>query len=364
LEEIRLAAEKLKGKFPIKGAFFAVLAAVCVLAAGGSHGAVGRPSHLDRFSNPGGCDSCHSGKGSPGTALLKKRSYQLCFDCHGTHKAGVRGEARTDIEREFRKRSKHPVVETAKYHSRGEVLPETNPIAPRHVACEDCHRVHASNPDNALRGASGFSPRRQKVRQAAEEYELCYRCHSESANMPAGTEDLIEAFNPANPSYHPVELAGRNKRVPSLIKPLTVNDRISCRDCHGNNDPNGPRGPHGSDYEPLLVREYRMTDSPESTQAYALCYGCHDRQSILGDQSFKSHKLHIVYQGTSCRSCHAAHGSREHPFLIKFSRDVVRPGKDGGPRIVPGIPGKPYCYLSCHGADHTSAGVGAKKWPW
>ena len=40
-------------------------------------------------------------------------------------------------------------------------------------------------------------------------------------------------------------------------------------------------------YEPLLAYNYETRDPvTESQQAYALCYKCHLRRSILADESF------------------------------------------------------------------------------
>jgi hypothetical protein len=293
--------------------------------------------------------------------MLIRSGYELCFLCHGSLKRGVPGEASTDIEAVFAKASVHPVLTTAHYHRRGEVLPEKDSSAPRHVSCQDCHVVHTSRPDWPWKGARGYSPAR-RLKRATQEYELCYLCHSDSENRPAESENLLELFDPLNPSYHPIERPGRNKNVPSLTRDWTVNDRIRCTHCHGNDDPYGPRGPHGSDYPPILLRRYIQEDGPESPSAYELCYGCHDRRSILGDESFKKHKLHVVYQNTSCATCHTAHGSREYPYLIRFNPSVVEPGPDGGPEFQEAAPGKPRCYLSCHGAEHTLSGVEGRSW--
>jgi len=96
-------------------------------------------------------------------------------------------------------------------------------------------------------------------------------------------------FEAGNLSYQPVEAAGRNANVPSLIAPWTVSSIVTCTDCHDNDTgPNapvpgtGPAGPHGSQYQQLQVaRHDRDSDrTAESAAAYALCYKCHDRTLI------------------------------------------------------------------------------------
>jgi hypothetical protein len=114
----------------------------------------------------------------------------------------------------------------------------------------------------------------------------------------------------------------------------------------------------------LLIANYDTFDgSSESTMAYALCYRCHERSSILGNQSFSQHSDHIVNDRTPCAVCHDAHGissaqgsMRQNEHLINFDTTVVFPDPitkrleydSLGPRI-----GK--CYLMCHGKDHSGA---------
>lgn len=334
--------------------------------------AAARPTHMNKFKNPEGCGVCHRGQWTLGMSRPKLSSEAICFRCHRTFGSGRRA---TDIETVFTKASRHPVIETSIYHMRGEALPETDTSAQRHVSCADCHVAHVSAPGAPLRGARGYIPGLARARlvglpptglrlgRASEEYELCYLCHSDSANLPPDSSNMGELFNPGNESYHPVETPGRSANVPSLVRALSVSSRIKCSDCHGNNDPS-PRGPHGSDYAPILVAEYRTDDGPEDPRRYELCYMCHDRRSILGDESFIRHNLHVVQQATSCFTCHGSHGSRDNPRLIEFNTLVVEPSPtSGGPDYVPGVAGSPRCYLSCHGIDHNFNDVGGLPWP-
>lgn len=311
------------------------------------------PSHLDRNKNPEECTGCHGGVGVAGTALLKTSTDKVCFRCHGTMS---RGRAKTDIESLFSKRSIHPIFETGKYHRPGEDLPERLASAPRHVACADCHRAHSSRPEAPWAGVKGYV-RGMRGKTAEAEHELCYRCHSDSANLPAGQKNKREEFETFNESYHPIEGPGRNRYVPSLIRGLSENSLIKCTDCHSNSDRFGPSGPHGSDYPPLLAAEYITADGPESPKAYELCYMCHDRRSILGDESFKKHSFHIISQSTACYTCHNSHGSKQTKNLIEFNPNVVSPSNTGvGPQYIPD-PTQTRCYLRCHNADHQPLGV-------
>lgn len=333
-----------------------------------------KSSHMDRFRNPEGCLGCHAGIGAPNTPLLKGKREELCFRCHGTFSRGK--AVGKNIESVLTKHSRHPIFETSKYHTKNEVLPEIEPSMPRHVACADCHSAHLSTPEVPWRGSKGYISGQARIRQpglppmglrlniAAEEYELCYLCHSDSANLPFDSRNIAELFDTGNESYHPVEAPGRNTNVPSLIRALSITSRIICTDCHGNSDIGGPKGPHGSDYSPILVAKYRTGDGPEGPTEYELCYMCHDRRSILGDESFKKHNRHVVSEATACFTCHASHGSSSNRHLIEFNSLVVSASPtSGGPIYIPGATGNPKCYLSCHGVDHNTSDVGGNPWP-
>jgi predicted CXXCH cytochrome family protein len=338
----------------------------------------GIKSHMETSVNPGECMSCHSGRGISGTALLRQGRQKLCYDCHGDNLTSKRKNlARTNIMTVMEKLSAHPVNETSSLHRAGEQLPETDSARDRHVACEDCHIVHVSTDLEPTKGSKGYRPGSMRsrigsgpptgirVREATDEYQICYLCHSDSANLPVESRNIAFEFNPLNASYHPVEAKGRNKYVPSLTGGMTENSYIRCISCHNNDDPSGPSGPHGSDYENMLVLNYRTEDGPEFRKSYELCYMCHRRTSILGDDSFKLHQYHIVAYETSCHTCHSAHGSDSNEALIAFNEDVVSDPVSGGSVLyIPGSGGRPKCFLNCHGVEHSSAGVAGKSWPW
>jgi len=325
------------------------------------------PVHLDRQVMPDGCASCHVGFDFTNGGGSGK-----CITCHGPASSiprsltSMRSQLR-DISQDFAKNYRHPVFEKGGIHSAREVLPETNPAAPRHAQCADCHSPHYVTRDNPFAGLRG-----KKVGNFAspitKEYELCYLCHAESANLPLKSTNKRMEFNKQNPSFHPVEEEGRNQAVVSLMRPYrerktTANDVsiLKCADCHGSDDPNSPRGPHGSKFEGLLVDNYTTGDNvQESAYAYALCYRCHKRTSILGNQSFPLHSRHIVGEnnfkggGTSCHTCHTAHGSPENRYLIRFNRNFVTESSTGKLKFVEkgtyNFHGE--CYLTCHGVDH------------
>ena len=350
--------------------------AIVTVFAGAGH-AKGIKSHMNRTVSPDECMGCHSRFGISGTALLQQSRENLCFECHGGEDSGKRkNRARTNIKVVLEKFSAHPVVDTSHLHRISEQLPEEDSSKERHVACKDCHRVHITSDKEPTKGAKGYMPgsvrgrsgsgrpKGLRMKEASSEYEICYLCHPDSANLPADSRNVSSEFNPINASFHPVESTGKNKSVPSLRGGLSENSRIGCISCHDNDDPSGPSGPHGSDNAHILVAPYRVDDGPEHMGAYELCYVCHRRNSILGDKSFRLHQRHIVVEETSCHTCHTTHGSELNIGLMDFNTDVVEPPGSGGP--ITYIPGgsTPKCFLKCHGTNHTPDGIGGKSWPW
>lgn len=329
-------------------------------------------SHGNRSVLPKSCGACHRGM-----VMALSGDEQPCLACHG--KATERdkmsregylkktgNDRSVDIEAELRKPYSHPVLTVSGVHRQFEALPEEVVNAARHAECVDCHNPHQTEKGTPFRGLKG---RRvgNFITDIQQEYELCYRCHSESANLPGSSSNKHEEFKASNPSYHPVEEEGKNTYVISLKEPYVAkkekpNDisRITCSDCHGSDDPNGPRGPHGSTIPGLLKWNYQMEDArPESTYAYELCYKCHDRSSILGNESFPYHSLHIQgrlagQNGASCFACHDAHGSSQYQHLIRFDEETVKETKGGKLRYdAQGYSSRHgACYLTCHGVEH------------
>lgn len=357
---------------------FIILLTLFAIPAAGNVILNDRPIHLDKGVVTGGCAACHY------RSYLKSGGGSThCLYCHGSGKRrGVKpaaipfdiipkGITPKDVEKDLAKLYHHPVLESPGVHRANEQLPEVDPKTPRHAECVDCHNPHHLNPVNKFAGIPGQRVG-TLVSEATEEKDVCYRCHAESANLPPSSTNKRIEFSKENPSFHPVEEEGKNLAVVSLIRPYrerkTENDdisRITCSSCHGSDDPGGSRGPHGSNTRHILNAPYSTEDlRNESELAYALCYRCHSRQSILANESFRYHSLHIQgkdhlgNQGTSCSTCHSPHGSTEYRYLIRFNRSVVSPTRDGKLKFVERgtstFSGE--CYLTCHGVEHNPKG--------
>ena len=320
-----------------------------------------------------GCRNCHvsHAAGHPETLLRFPLEEDNCLGCHdGTL-------ATKDIAAELRKVYRHPVDSFFGLHD-----PEEEPLGmPRHVECHDCHDPHgtagwsASAPDagGALMGAKGVSLTGGEVASVQYQYEVCLRCHGDSPSQPTpsierqSTErNLRIKFDLQNPSFHPVAAPGRSSDVPSLLDRWTPSSVIYCTDCHAGDDGPGaggpgPSGPHGSRWPFLLEREYRTEDgTQESDDAYALCYKCHDRNSILADRSFPTHRKHIVESNTPCSACHDPHGvpadagmSNSGTHLVNFDLSLVVPDPASGLLTFEDLgSNRGRCYLMCHGEAH------------
>jgi len=330
-----------------------------------------------------GCLSCHKIHSAPHRQRLLRNSIleNNCLNCHSGTIANF------NIASEIRKRSSHHLAFRAGIHD-----PAEDPFSMRrHVECVDCHNPHAveADPVGFVRGTKGQTVKGpnlhvtgvtlsgRNTQDAKFLYEICFKCHGDSVARPrirtrrqiSQTNVRLE-FQLSNPSFHPVGGPRRNPDVVSLISPLNTGSVITCIDCHNSDNArlaggSGPNGPHGSIFEPLLIRNYDTDDfTVESEQAYSLCYGCHNRDSILGDESFPLHRMHIVDVQAPCSACHDAHGifrgqgnSTNHSSLINFDLSIVTSADSpSGRRIEQVDTGRlsGTCTLTCHGMTHVN----------
>jgi predicted CXXCH cytochrome family protein len=336
------------------------------------------------------CGNCHMPhtSGGPERLLNYTEEESNCFPCHNGNVASL------NVQADFGKISHHPVENTTGIHDPGEYA-----LISGHVECVDCHNPHAYN-DNAadapdvsgmtdgVNGVDRFgAPKYYKDGNPAEyEYEICFRCHADTnPGIPYVPRVLDETntrleFSTINPSHHPVEGIGNNTDMPSLpstLEPtLTESSIIYCTDCHDSDTSSevggaGPGGTHGSNFAPILRERYETDDNtPEIYQNYALCYRCHNRTSILNDESFGPNSLgngghsgHLADEAP-CSACHAPHGVQDvvgtgdHTHLINFDTRIVSPRAG---ESVPFFTDLGFqsgsCTLLCHGIDHTGSGV-------
>jgi len=318
------------------------------------------------------CENCHTphGAGRNERLLIFNFEEDNCLDCHDGKVATA------DIAFEIIKPYQHAVQDYTGVHDPAEDY--TFSRVPKHVECSDCHNPHQANEtpypgggvvSGANLGVSGVSAAGQKVTPAQYLYEICFKCHGDSDNnvnstLPV-TRQIIElnkrfSFDRANPSFHPVESQGKNSNVPSLLPPYTAASIIRCTDCHGNSDPSGPPGSHGSDYPYLLTNRYITADNtPESPSNYELCYKCHSRSSLLNTDISFPHRLHVVDNKTPCSACHDPHGisamqgnALNNSHLINFDLSIVQTTYTGQLEYMSLGRSRGQCFLTCHGKLH------------
>lgn len=316
------------------------------------------------------CENCHaSHNANTKQRLLTGASVEeTCYACHSGSVAAK------NVRREFNKFSAHPVEVSGRIHDAAEDAVN----GPRHTSCADCHNPHSTQltttgnsktSTRSLLSVKGMNAAGAVVNSVSQEYELCFRCHSDSPNKEASlvgrqfpqTNKRLQ-FAPANASFHPVETVGKNPTVPSLLPPYTAASTIRCTDCHNNDQGpaaggTGANGPHGSAYAPLLERQQILTDfGPESSASYALCYKCHSRASILANQSFPGHANHVVKYQAACTTCHDSHGVVSAPGLINFNTTYVTPAANHRLSYLNTGLNRGNCTLTCHGYVHNNLG--------
>lgn len=432
-------------KFLVKSNARSALCSTCHTPAGwegSSHRQPANPANDARYTASQGahtgysgvannaCASCHrTHSGQVAQRLLKYAEENTCFKCHN----GSVADANKDVHADFQSKVyRHPVSTTPSVHDASEGplssahrLPETSPAAERHAECADCHNPHASSPSpavppavkGALASVSGVTAGGAGVASSQFEYQVCLKCHGDSANKPqpldtgGGTgfgrnpQRLSDRANPdrfntrleftSTVSSHPVVTArglstGPGGEVPSLRaapvgvtgaplpgRTLSPNSLIYCTDCH-NSDTGANRGTgsgaaglHGSSFIHLLERSYAYNTPPAnpgeplgtlpySSAAYAMCDKCHDvGGSVVQNQSFSGHGRHVVSAGISCSSCHDSHGiggssDSDHTSLMNFDLSLVAPDTRTGLLRYRKLGfRRGECYLTCHGVAHS-----------
>ncbi len=321
------------------------------------------------------CASCHVSHTAPyRTHLLHDQESRLCLDCHD----GIAGKNLHAVINQHSGHRIHTLVDRSEPPERRWSLAHT-------VECTDCHNPHAAAPSllrgapsiaqsgplvpPALREVPGISLTGLPVTTARWYYEVCFRCHADTPVLVAdriirdqdSLGNVRRQFLPTAASAHPAAYPARHTgEVPSLVAEQRTRSFVSCQDCHNNPDSSDEgggqvNGPHGSRYDFLLVDQYETRDfTLESPQSYALCYRCHDRNSILNDESFPLHNVHVVRGRSPCSACHTAHGvsgsPSQHGHLINFDLAIV-----GGQRFYVDtgrLSGS--CTLTCHGVNHVN----------
>lgn len=222
-----------------------------------------------------------------------------------------------------------------------------------------------------------------------EEYMLCFKCHASYAPNSGGKR-VIAYMNPNNVSSHGFNPYSKNPtsftnpalnrrysgpafsetmaaptysatgayygadylfKVGTPFNPTAGADgtnrryKVTCSDCHGNSNPSGPKGPHGSNLDYLLKRDPKQAE---------FCFDCHYPRAYwtLTSPGFMTN-LQTVTFGTA-----ATHGKSNHFATGVFT--FYGPGLDAGSEAREAVDrfmvlfGNNYCRY-CHfaGAYHS-----------
>ncbi|MEN8247286.1 MAG: cytochrome c3 family protein [Bacteroidota bacterium] len=310
------------------------------------------------------CANCHPSHTATGKSRLLKASTDEynCLDCHNGN------VATTDIETQSLKTYSHNVFGYNNLHD----PTEGAMIATPHVECTDCHNPHATNnstataplASGALAGVQGIDLSGNPVSPIVNEYELCFRCHSDNSVTSSytarelGSNNLRLDFATTNVSHHAVVGPGNNPSPRGLINGYTASSQVYCTDCHASDgDLSVPAGPHGSIYPRILKANYNMDNNKYLSKAptaaelateFALCAQCHDMDVILNIHDMKQgHFLKYL----SCNACHDPHGypggnTLNNSYLINLSTAVYSPGSYY--ELI--SPGTGTCNIECHNA--------------
>jgi len=287
------------------------------------------PGHQDWSQIPKMCEACHMGHGVSGEKLLPLADPDFCLQCHGSS-----GAANAMVRKGY-------LAPSARPRDLSEVL--TQPY--RHPEKARCLACHAGHGIEMPQGEEGKTPKPSPKALKQYEYEACQPCHA------------VNALYLSPLSAHPVVSLLAKQKVPSLAAPMTNSTWIGCSDCHGMEGKDVPAGIHASPFPAIIKRHYTLQDGLEEAEGeYALCYGCHRRDSILADESFPLHKKHIVDARASCYTCHDTHGSRILPFLLTFEdgkrNDRIFPDGSGRKTFEQTGDRAGICYLTCHNMEH------------
>jgi len=332
--------------------------ALAVILLASSAGAI--DPHLDPGLVPEGCPACHLGHGAPQSPMLPMAQADLCLSCHGSAVSRDAVVMKGQLAPDARPRDLSGVAAQPFVHP---VDAQAYSRYGTGVTCTSCHSPHRGMDPQALSqslptGVQKSSPRNPGRR----EYELCTECHGGAGLEGRDPMGISGRTDPRNPSFHPLEAPSRDGSQ-SVSSSLT-GQMINCTDCHGNSDPGGVRGPHGSGERSILRSRYDQFDGrTESAETYSLCYGCHSRDRVLASPEFPTHELHVVGLRVSCSTCHDAHGSVDNRGLIRFGGQALAAGVGPSPSTgalayQSNVPGTGTCYLMCHGYDHAPESYG------
>ncbi|MCD4751316.1 MAG: cytochrome c3 family protein, partial [Thermoanaerobaculales bacterium] len=301
----------------------------------------------------------------------------VCYTCHGNPTTGVDLSGK-DLVTAVAKTSNHPVESDSVHDTLAEKEATFNDGtfsgANRHVSCLDCHGPHEAQPGlhtagtagfaGALAGATGIGVTALPAEwtafgagdlttnpgAASAEYQICFKCHSPFAydsSPPTGETDQALEFNVNNDSYHWIMTDQTATQAPDWAtanttprtdntsrymafttgSPWAKDSPMVCSDCHGNDDPAGVQGPHGSANASLLSKPWSASSGISTPDG--LCFDCHDFQTYAGESG--SFGQTGFASGRGSKNLHGSHSARypsdsTEPFRCAWCHSAVPHG--------------------------------------
>ncbi len=241
----------------------------------------------------GDCNVCHNPHSSPNPQQLEAKGNDLCFLCHEDRRA------------EF----------TRKY-----------PHKPAKENCLKCHDAHNSDHPFML---------------STEGVASCYGCHKKMEEHMKNSEYKHGALvkgqqcttcHTAHSSDFPRQLRSHTKDICYTCHKDMGNKVRTAKNLHGpvqQNDCYACHDPHGSK-NPLVLKKYFPAEfyKPYSTENYAMCFDCHNKDIALDKVTTKltnfrngdtnMHFLHVNKEkGRSCKACHEVHAGNQDKHIRK-----------------------------------------------
>lgn len=241
---------------------------------------------------------------------LQTNRHAECSDCHNPHRM-VKKQSYTGISSVNKGTHEHALIDSAMHTNTAPgVLRGVSGIEPVSYAAETWGTVAGDYV--VLQGDPSDSTLEETAPGAytgamhvTKEYQVCLKCHSGYANGVGKTDQAME-FQPVNDaagsgvnnnrSWHPVMDATNRGLADAMNTPFdaatgTGNQTMLCSDCHSNDNPAGPVGPHGASGNSKVLM----------ATGDSLCLSCH-KDSVYGDvagTTFTSPGT-LVTSGFSC----------------------------------------------------------------
>ena len=214
------------------------------------------------------CTACHDEADAPQLLHIGKSRHGTKGDSRGPTCSSCHGESNKHAD--YKGKDKPPKTDI------GYTKASPTPVKDRNEACSSCHKggnrihwdssAHASN-DVACTSCHTVHTQHDKVRDKAEQGEVCFACHK-------------------------TQRAESNKASHHAMR----EGKVACSSCHNTHGSSGPK---------MLVKN----------TVNETCYMCHTekRGPFLWEHPVAS---------DNCMNCHNSHGSN-HPSLLKARQPYV-----------------------------------------